>query len=178
MVCTEFVDQFWLLDWQALLAAEGVVSGGGAERELAEAVLADEVGRYPWTCTDWAMSLLECAACGAELGTGRRDCVSCTMADERRWEWDHQGCPDAMTANEHELRVAHAVLRGELRHRPTTVQTYRLSLPFLLVGEPTEVGEARRIKAHLLAGGYDALAGCRSYAEMAGLPFLPWRRSS
>jgi hypothetical protein len=178
VVCTELVDQFWLLDWQALLAAEGVGPGSGDERELAEAVLTDQVGRHPWTCTDWAMGLLECTACGAELGTGRRDCMPCTMADERRWEWDHQGCPDAMTPNEHELRVGRAVLRAEHRYRPTTVQTYRLTLPFVLAGESTEPGEARRIRAHLLAGGYDALAECRGYPEMAALPFLPWRRSS
>jgi hypothetical protein len=177
-VCTELVDQFWLVDWQALVTAERVAPGGGEERELAESVLADEVGRHPWTCTDWAMTLLECSACGAELGTGRRDCVPCTMADERRWAWDHQGHPGAMTGNEHELRVSRAVLRAEHRHRPTTVQSCRLALPFVLVGESTEPGEARRLKAHLLAGGYDDLAACRSYAEMASLPFLPWRRSS
>ncbi|MBB5956588.1 hypothetical protein FHS29_003174 [Saccharothrix tamanrassetensis] len=176
--CAELVDQYWLLDWQELLAAEKLTEGGAGERELAELVLADEVGRHPWTCTDWAMTLVSCSQCGVEPGTGPVDCVRCAMAEGLRWSWDHAGFPDAITAGEHALRVARAVLRAPHRRRPTVVRAWRLLLPFLLVGELPTVGQVQRIRAHVIAGGYADLAGCTSHVELAGFPEVPWRRSA
>ncbi|MBV8933224.1 MAG: hypothetical protein JOZ47_17185 [Kutzneria sp.] len=173
--CTEFADRLWLVDWQALLAAEQVGAEGADERRLAEQVLAGEVGRYPWTCTDWAMSLVRCPACGAELGTGVMSCLRCRIADEARWAWDHAGRPVRMTGNEHALRVARTVLRAPHRQRETIVHGWRLALPFLLIGESPRAEQARRIRAYVLAKRYEELAECHSLAEMARLPGVPWR---
>ncbi|WP_202919051.1 hypothetical protein [Saccharothrix deserti] len=174
--CAELVDQYWLLDWQVLLAAEQLAEGGAGERELAELVLADEVGLHPWTCTDWAMSLLACSQCGEELGTGPVDCVRCAMADGLRWSWDHAGFPSSITAGEHALRVARATLRAPHRRRAAVVRAWRLLLPFLLVGELPTVGQVQRIRASVLAGAYPELAGCTTHVELASFPELPWRR--
>ncbi|MCP2164825.1 hypothetical protein LX83_001665 [Goodfellowiella coeruleoviolacea] len=172
------MDRYWLLDWQALLAERRVEAGGVAERELAARVLGEPVGRVAWTCVDWALCLLRCAQCGAELGTGARECVSCTMASDNRWAWHHQCPPSAITANEHNLRVAREALRAPHRHRATIVAGWRLVMPFLLAGAVVTNGQAQRIRAHVLAERYDELAGCRSYTELAGLPELPWRQPS
>lgn len=174
--CAELVDQFWLLDWQELLAAEQLGEGGNGERELAELVLSDEVGRYPWTCTDWAMTLVACSHCSAEPGTGLLDCVRCAVTDAARWSWDHAGFPDAITAGEHALRVARVALRAPHRRRSTVVAAWRLLIPFLLVGELPTAGQVRRIRAHVLAGGYPDLAACTSHPQLTGLPELFWRR--
>ncbi len=174
--CAELVDQYWLLDWQELLAAEQLAEGGAGERELAELVLADEVGRHPWTCTDWAMTLVACSQCGDELGTGPVDCWRCGVADGLRWSWDHAGLPDAISAGEHALRVARAALRAPHRHREAVARTWRLLLPFLLVGELPTVGQVRRVRAAVLAGAYPELAACTSHVELLAFPELPWRR--
>lgn len=174
----ELVDQFWLLDWRALLAAEQVTPGGAEERELAELVLIEEVGKHSWTCTDWAMSMVRCSACGAESGTGTLACLRCKITDESRWAWDHMGYPARMTGNEHALRVARMMLRAPHRQRDTVVQGWRLSFPFLLIGELPSSGQAQRIRAYVLAQRYEELAECRSLIEMAGLPSVPWRRTS
>ncbi|MEU5694745.1 hypothetical protein [Actinosynnema sp. NPDC020468] len=176
--CAELVDQRWLVDWQELLAAEQLAEGGAGERELAELVLADEVGCHPWTCTDWAMALTSCSQCGEELGTGPVDCVRCALADELRWSWDHEGHPRSMTGGEHALRVARATLRAPHRRRVAVVGTWRLLLPFLLVGDLPTTGQVLRLRAHVLAGGYDALLGCATHVDLVGLPELPWRRSA
>lgn len=174
--CAELVDQYWLLDWQVLLAAEQLAEGGSGERELAELVLADEVGHHPWTCTDWAMTLVTCSQCGDELATGPADCVRCAMADGLRWSWDHAGYPHAMTAGEHALRVARATLRAPHRARAATVGAWRLLMPFLLVGALPTVGQVRRIRAAVLAGAYADLARCATHVKLASFPELPWRR--
>lgn len=174
--CAELVDQYWLLDWQELLAAEQLAEGGAGERELAELVLADEVGRHPWTCTDWAMTLLACTQCGEELATGPADCVRCAMADGLRWSWDHAGHPRAISAGEHALRVARAIVRAPHRSRAATVGAWRLLLPFLLVGELPTIGQVRRIRAAVLAGAYTDLAACTTHVELASFPEIPWRR--
>lgn len=176
--CAELVDQYWLADWQELLAAEQLTEGGAGERELAELVLADEVGKHPWTCTDWAMTLVGCSQCGAEPGTGPVDCVRCAMSDALRWAWDHAGFPKSMTAGEHALRVARAALRAPHRHREAVVDAWRLLMPFLVVGDLPTVGQLRRLRAQVIAGAYAELAHCASHVELTGFPELPWRRSS
>lgn len=175
--CVRAVDKHWAADWAALLGEHKVALGGSAERELAHRVLTAPVGRFPWTCVDWAMTRRTCTDCGAELGTGPLECVPCTVADGNRWAWDHQGHPWAMTGNEHALREGRVVLRAPHRHRPTVVAGWRLILPFLLVGELPTNSQARRIRQFVLSGRYVELSACRSLAEMASLPALPWRHT-
>lgn len=171
----ELVDQVWLPDWQALLAAEQLSEGGAGERELAELVLEDEVGRYSWTCTDWAMTLVRCSACDAEPATGPVDCLRCSMAEAARWSWDHSSS-GRITPSEHALRVARAVLRAPHRSRDVVAATWRLLIPFLLVGELATAGQVQRLRAQVLAGQYEDLAACATHERLVGLPEIYWRR--
>ncbi|MGW5050434.1 hypothetical protein [Actinokineospora sp. NPDC004072] len=166
--CADAVDAYWLADWTAL-------RGDTPDRDLAAEVLAEPAGVYPWTCTDWALRLIPCPACRAELGAGDPGCLTCARADQDRWAWDHAGMPVAMTPNEHTLRVAVAALRSAERRRPTVVAFWRLTLPFLLVGDTFTAAQARRIRVLLLAGRADELAEASSYGAMTTLPDLPWR---
>ncbi|PPK70588.1 hypothetical protein V5P93_000532 [Actinokineospora auranticolor] len=171
LTCADKVDAHWQADWVALLAATGPDAD---ERDLATTVLRATPGTHPWTCTDWAMRLLPCPACRSELGTGP-SCVHCAKSDQARWVWDHTAPAGAITANEHTLRLAVAALRGADHHRDNILAYWRLTLPFLLVGEvPTPV-EASRIRVHLLAGLGEDLAEAGSLAEMSTLTPLPWR---
>lgn len=163
--CANSVDRLWLADWTEL-------RGAADERELAERVLDAEVGEYPWTCADWALRLLRCAGCRAELGAGALECVGCAAADSARWEWDDA----AMTPNERALRAAVASLRTPHRSRGVIVATWRLVVPFLLVGELVTVPELRRLRTQVLAGRHAELAALDSLAELTEAPLLPWRR--
>jgi hypothetical protein len=169
------VDGLWLADWAALLAESGVEPGDRAERELAELVVAAEVGEYPWTCVDWAMAAITCPACDTSLGAGPVGCVLCRIADETRWEWEHTAPDGSITANEHSLREARVVLLAPHRHRATVVLTWRLSLPFLLTGEVAGRVTAPWLAAHLRAGRYEELAAADSYTRLTCPPELPWR---
>jgi hypothetical protein len=86
--------------------------------------------------------------------------------------------PDAMTPNEHALRVTVAGLRSPHRHRDTILAGWRLALPFLLVGDLPTTKQAQRIRALVLAGRYAELARQNDFGAMACLPDLPWRRRS
>jgi hypothetical protein len=173
--CVDAVDGFWLADWHALLTDRDVEPGGPAERDLAEQVVAADIGTHPWTCVDWAMPGIDCPSCEAPLGNGPIGCVLCRIADETRWAWEHTAPPGSITPNEHALREARVVLRAPHRHRSTVVLSWRLSLPFLLTGEVTGVACRPWIKAYLRAGRYDELAAAGSYTQLAGTPELPWR---
>lgn len=171
-VCAELIDQFWVLDWRRLQESAGL-----PEPELAEQVLQSDVGTHPWTCTDMAMTVLSCVTCGAELGAGDMSCLRCQIADERRWAWDHMGYPTRMTGNEHALRVARMMLRAPHRQRESIVQCWRLTTPFLLIGDVPTTSQAQRIRAHVLADRYEELRVCRSLDELSTLPSVPWRRA-
>lgn len=168
--CAVVVDGFWLADWQELLAGTGV-----AEADLAERVLAADIGEHPWTCVDWAMTVIDCPACRSTLGVGPVGCVLCRIADETRWSWEHLAPDGSITPNEHALREARVVLRAPHRHRATVVLTWRLSLPFLLTGEEAGRFRAPWLSAYLRAGRYDELAAAGSYTQLTGTPELPWR---
>jgi len=174
VVCTEFVDQFWWVDWSELLAAELITAGGEEERALAQRVLAAEVGAFSWTCVDWAMTLSRCPHCAHESGAGPLECLPCRLSEENRWAWDHHGYPRSMTAEEHALRVARVTLRAPHRRRTSTVARARLVLPFLLAGQPLPRG--RWLDAYLLAGRYHELSECTSAQELASFPSLPFRQ--
>jgi hypothetical protein len=167
--CADAVDRYWRADWAAL------AGGGEPEREVAERVVAAGVGVHPWTCVDWAMSRIGCPECGAPLGTGPVGCVLCRIADETRWEWEYAAPSGAITANEHALREARAVLRAPHRHRATAVLGWRLALPFLLTGEESERPRRSWLRAYLRAGRYDELAAAGSFGQLTTTPELPWR---
>lgn len=173
--CVGAVDGYWFADWLALLDESGVGEGTEGELEMAERVVSAPVGRYAWTCVDWAMAAIDCPACTCELGDGPLDCVLCRIADETRWEWEHAAPWATVSPNEHSLREARVVLRAPHRHRATVVLAWRLSLPFLLTGEV--VGRLRTpwLSAYLKAGRYDELAAAGSYSQLSGTPELPWR---
>lgn len=173
--CTDRVDAYWQADWEALLQRGGVAAGTPEERELAGAVVGARPGAYAWTCTDWALRLIECPSCRAELGAGDPGCLSCAGADQGRWAWDHAGVPKAMTHNEHLLRLAVAELRAAERRRAGRVAFWRLTLPFLLVGDTFTAAQARRVRTLLLAGRTEELDEADGYAAMVALPDLPWR---
>lgn len=173
--CVTAVDELWLVDWEVLLRAADVPQGGRSERSMAEHVLAAPIGAYPWTCVDWAMTIIRCPSCGNVLSAGPIDCVLCRIADETRWEWEHTAPADSITPNEHALREARVVLRAPHRHRATVVLTWRLSLPFLLTGEVAGRFKAPWLSAYLRAGRYDELAAAGSYTQLTGTPELPWR---
>jgi hypothetical protein len=173
--CADLVDGLWLADWSVLLRERSVPDGGESERAFARQVLVAPAGHYPWTCVDWAMSILRCPQCRQELGAGPVSCVFCRVADERRWGWDHDAPNGAMNANEHALRVARTVLRATHRHRSTVALTWRLAMPFLVVGERMDDTTGRWIRAYLRAGRYTELASASSLAQLTGLPSLPWR---
>lgn len=173
--CVAAVDGFWLADWYDLLADTGIEPGGAAERDLAEEVIAADVGDYPWTCVDWALATIDCPACDSILGHGPVDCVLCRIADETRWRWEHTAPSDSITPNEHSLRAARVVLLAPHRYRATVVLSWRLSLPFLLTGEVTGRLRTPWLNAYLRAGRYEELAAAGSYAQLAGTPDLPWR---
>jgi hypothetical protein len=177
-ICAERIDDLWWADWRALLDSERIRPGTDAERGLAELVRTAEVGRYPWTCTDWALWLLRCDECGGQLGSGDLGCGGCAAADAARWEWDYTGMPHAMTANEHALRVAVAGLRAPDRHRASVVTGWRLALPLLFAGATPTPPQTRRIRTLVLAGRYAELAAQHDFCAMATLPDVPWRARS
>lgn len=173
--CAAALDGFWLADWYALLAEHDVPPGGRAERGFAERVVASGVGDHSWTCVDWAMGVINCPSCRANLGSGPVGCVLCRIADETRWEWEHLAPDGSITPNEHALREARVVLLAPHRHRATVVLAWRLSLPFLLTGEVAGRLRTPWLSAYLRAGRYDELAAAGSYSQLAGTPELPWR---
>jgi hypothetical protein len=175
--CAEVVDEPWLADWLDLLTTERVSAGTEGERELADRVLSEPPGTFPWTCTDWALRLLRCTECGGELGAGDPVCLECAAADASRWEWDWDESaadPDQLTHQEHALRQAVTTLRAPHRHRAAVVSTWRLALPFLLAGDDLPAADVRRVRHAVLAGRYPALAEQDTAVDLVNLPLLPW----
>ena len=161
--CYEAVERYWHADWAALLAAEGIAAGSDDERLLAEVIVA-ELDRHPWTLVDFAMTLVRCPECGAELGGGPTACATCALAFGNLWA---PGLEAGATRNEHALRVGRWVARHPHRYSANTVAGWRLSLPLLLTGALPTTGEAQGISAWLKAGDTAAdLAGYQTFAEM------------
>jgi hypothetical protein len=161
------VDQRWLADWHELLAAERASAGTESEQSLATRVLSAEAGAFSWTCTDWALRLLRCAECGAELGAGDPVCLRCAAADSARWS--------SWAGDDHPLRMAALALRAPQRRRVVVVSTMRLVLPFLVAGDSVTTGQLHAIRAAVLAGRYADLTRLESLADLTHLPLLPWR---
>lgn len=166
--CAEVVEERWLVDWRALLAAERASAGAESERDLATRVLSAEPDAYEWTCTDWALHLLRCEECGGELGAGDPVCLRCAAADSSRWT--------SSAAADHTLRLAVLALRAPQRRRVPVVSALRLVLPFVLAGWPVTRSQIRAVRAAVLAGRYTDLAGRSALVELVNLPLQPWRR--
>lgn len=161
--CFEAVERYWRADWLALLASAGVAPGGDDELLLA-GVVAAELDRHPWSVVDYAMTLLRCEECGAELGGGPQSCGACAFAFGNLWA---PGLEAGATMNEHALRVGRWVARHPHRYSRITVAGWRSSLPLLLTGALPTTAMAQRINAWLKAGGDAAdLARYRTFAEI------------
>jgi hypothetical protein len=174
-ICAEQIDDLWWADWGALLESEKIRPGSAGEQAMAELVRAADVGTYPWTCTDWALWLVRCDECGGQLGSGDVGCGLCAAADANRWAWDYTALPNAMTYNEHALRVAVAGLRAPHRHRESVILGWRLTLPLLFTGATPTTRQAQRIRTMILAGRYEELVMAPTFCAMAALPDVPWR---
>jgi hypothetical protein len=153
--CSAVLDQYWQADWQALLAREQIQPGTADEVLLAHVVLG-EVEQHPWSCVDWAMTLVQCDECGQELGGGPLDCMACATAfGNALWSELVAGRRGEVTSNEHALHVGRYVLRHPHRYPPTSVLGWRLNLPHILTGWLPSTAEAQAASKLLKAGRVD-----------------------
>ena len=161
-ICHEAVEAIWRQDWLAFLAVEGVAPDTPDEALLAGVVVA-ELTRHPWTIVDYALTLLHCDECGAELGGGPPDCPTCAHAFGNLWAPELEA---GATMAEHVIRVARLVARHPHRYSRAIAAGWRFSLPAVLTGNPGTGAEARRLANWLKAGGDPAeLAPFRTPAE-------------
>jgi hypothetical protein len=147
--CHEAIEVIWRADWLALLEAEGVTLGGDDERLLAGVIIA-EWTRHPWTIVDYALTLLRCEECGAELGGGPRECERCAQAFGNLWAPELEA---GARMDEHAIRVGRLVARHPHRYSDAIATGWRFSLPMLLTGTLPTTAEAQRLAAWLKAGG-------------------------
>lgn len=160
--CHEALEAIWREDWLALLAAEGIAPGGDDERLLAGMVIA-ELTRHPWTIVDYALTLLRCDECGAELGGGPTECEGCARAFGNLWAPEVEA---GARLDEHAIRVARLVARHPHRYNRAVATGWRFNLPLILTGALPTIAEAQRLASWLKAGGDPALlASSRTPAE-------------
>ncbi len=169
--CYAAAETFWRADWETLLQAEGVAAGSEDERLLAEVVLA-EMDQHPWTVVDYAMTLVRCPSCGAELGCGPSDCFECQLAFGNAIAYDiPAGEQGVMTANEHALRIGRHILRAPHQHSANILTAWRLTFPRLLTGWLPTTEEAQRGMALVKAGKTEAFeAAMRRVDEAINRP--------
>lgn len=150
--CYQTLEQYWRVDWQALLLREQIQPGTADEMLLAQLVT-DEVEQHPWTCVDWAMTLTQCNACGQELGGGSTECTECAAAfGNALWSEIVAGRRGEVTGNEHALHVGRFVLRHPHRYPENSVTGWRLSMPGLLTGWLPSTEKAQQSMALIKAG--------------------------
>lgn len=123
--------------------------GGDDERLLAGVIIA-ELTRHPWTIVDYAMTLLRCDECGAELGGGPTNCASCAHAFGNLWAPEVEA---GARMDEHAIRVGRLVTRHPHRYSRAIATGWRLNLPMLLTGALPTTAEAQRLAAWLKGGG-------------------------
>ncbi len=154
--CYAAAETLWRADWETLLQAEGVVAGSEDERRLAETVLA-AMDQHPWTVVDYAMTLVRCASCGAELGGGPSDRFECQLAFGNAIAYDiPAGEQGVMTGNEHALRIGRHILRAPHQYGAHILTAWRLTFPRLLTGWLPTTEEAQRGMALVKAGKTEA----------------------
>lgn len=144
--CFMAIEQFWLADWQALLAQEQVAAGTAEEKILAGVVL-QEVGEHAWTIMDIAMSLQTCGSCAAVLGDAYPVCAECA---------EYFGyaiySEFGITGNEHALHIGRSVLRSAVYHSDNIVFAWSHNMPRLLTGWLPTTAEAQRAMALVKSG--------------------------
>lgn len=150
--CYQALEQYWRADWQALLLREGVQPETEDELLLARFVL-DEVERHPWSCVNWAMTLIRCGTCGQELGGGPTECLACAAAfGNALWSEMAAGRKGEVTVNEHALHVGRFILRHPHRYSPNAATAWRYTMPRLLTGWLPSTEEAQRMMALIKSG--------------------------
>jgi hypothetical protein len=150
--CYQALEQYWRADWQALLEHEQIQSETADEVLLAQLVL-DEVEHHPWTCVDWAMTLIQCGGCSQEVGGGPTDCTECAAAfGNALWSEMVAGRRGDVTGNEHALHVGRFVLRHPHRYPTNAVTAWRYTMPRLLTGWLPTTEEAQRMMPLIKAG--------------------------
>ncbi len=165
--CAETLDQYWRADWQALLEREQIQTGTAHEQLLAQVVI-DEVEDHPWSCVDWAMTLVICDECGQELGGGPLDCTACATAfGNALWAEMGAGRRGEVTGNEHALHVGRFVLRHPHRYPPNSVLGWRLNIPRLLTGWLPSTAEAQAASKLLKTGRMDEVKALLQQLEQA-----------
>lgn len=160
--CHNAVEAIWREDWLAFLTSEGFAPDTPDETLLAGIVVAEFL-RHPWTIVDYALTLLRCDECGAELCGGPLACATCAHTFGNLWSPELEA---GANMNEHALRVARLVVRHPHRFSAAIVTGWRFALAQLLTGDLPDGGQARRLANWLKAGGDPAdLAHCRTHAE-------------
>jgi hypothetical protein len=150
--CHEVIEAIWRADWLALLEVEGLAPGGEDERLLAGVIIA-EWTRHPWTIVDYALTLLRCEECGAELGGGPTACANCAHAFGNLWAPELEA---GARMDEHAIRVGRLVARHPHRYSDAIATGWCFSLPLLLTGALPTTAEAQRLAAWLKGGGNPA----------------------
>jgi hypothetical protein len=150
--CCHALERFWQADWAALLDDEGVASGTGEERLLAEVVVG-EWDRHPFTALDIAMTLVPCNGCGRELGAGGDDCWPCRQAFGNSLAAEANG----IQLLDHAWHIGRWVLRHPHLHGTASVLGWESALPGLMAGKLPSTAEAQRasrdLKRDFGAGG-------------------------
>lgn len=122
---------------------------------------------HPWRLVDAALTHLDCPDCGTPLGSGRRGCEACDLADGYRFAAHEPDRPGAPPGNEHAIRVSSAVLRAPHRYPAWTVEGNKLLLPLFVAGEMP----ARRDQEILLDAARRGVpvtaVGVRTFRELA-----------
>lgn len=150
--CYQILEQYWRADWLALLEREQIQSETADELLLAQIVL-DEVERHPWSCVDWAMTLVRCGTCDQELGGGPSDCTECAAAfGNALWSETIAGRRGEVTGNEHALHVGRFILRHPHRYSANAVTAWRYTMPRLLTGWLPTTEEAQRMMPLIKSG--------------------------
>ncbi|WP_405058169.1 hypothetical protein OG474_36270 [Kribbella sp. NBC_01505] len=131
--------------WNTLCADSGVTPGTPEAQELAQIVLQD-TSEFGWRVVDGALKQLTCTECGSGLGAGPLGCTACDLANGFRFAARETDRPDAMSRNEHALRVSSAVARTRHRYTPRARTGYEIVLPMLLAGKIPTTPQAQRAK--------------------------------
>ncbi len=137
-LCFHIIEDFWLADWNALLAQERIQPGSSDEDILAQVVMS-ESDRHPFTILDIAMTLQHCKTCGSELGSHYQGCTECAIAFGSALAAEY-----AISGNAHALHVGRWILRHPHQHSANILIAWRYTMPRLLTGWLPTTEEAQR----------------------------------
>lgn len=170
--CYNTIENFWLMDWNELIAKEDIISGSEDEKLLAE-VIVEEIDKYSWTIVDSAMKIIKCKTCGSELGGGHVDCPDCSFAFENLWAYDMEAMNQGnMTGNEHAIRVGRWVIRYPHRQKRIMVESWKFSMPILITGKLPTTQLAQFLKKVFDEDNFDLSSKIYQNFEEAYLDFV------